>query len=236
MESGFDDFATFFHNLRHGLSIKERSDVVAMIETMRQISNLYYQSILPENSLDLRFHFVITWGLREPFLLNHYLNYLAEEYNKNPIPSTTDIINNVMSKMDNDWNRLKRTGKYEYIPVRLRHKHSPAEIKTWNIWQLVENLPHENHQQLIERIKIVKKGTFGNYNSQHLMRQWYLQTDEVHPSNEFIVMGAGASAKKYKILKEAGLRDISTIRAFFQLEAFDAGTLAYVLCQNRFLE
>ena len=54
--------------------------------------------------------------------------------------------------------------------------------------------------------------------------------------DKIIVMGAGASARKYNILKQAGLHDISTIRAFFQLEGFDAGTLAYVLCQNRFLE
>lgn len=236
MESNSDEFATFFHNLRHLMPITHRGDVIAMKETMRQISNLYYKSELPENSLDLRFHFVLTWGLREPFLLDHYLNYLEEEYKKKPTQPTTDTIHTVINKMGDDWDRLKITGKYEFIPVRLRHKHSPAEIKTWNILELAKNLPHEDHQQLIEITKKIKKGTFGNYNSQHLIRQWYIQTDELHPSNEFIVMGSGASAKKYKTLKQAGLTNIQTIRTCFQLEGFDAGTLAYALCQNCFLE
>lgn len=230
-----DPLNTFFFNLRNLMTpIHERADVIAMKRTMQQISQLHFdENATLLHSSELRYHFVITWGLREPFLLNHYVKYLAEEKKRPALLSTSQVISNVLEKMDNNWHHeIKNSGKYEFIPRRLRHKHTPGMIKTWNIGDLAQNLPHEAHEQLIERTKKVKKGTFGSYNSQHLLRQWYIQIDKVHPSKNFIVMGEGASDKKYNVFREAGLHDISAIRARYQLEerSFDAGILAYACC------
>ena len=72
----------------------------------------------------------------------------------------------------------------------------------------------------------------GRYGEPHLYRTLLLSLGLRFPSNEFLIMGSGASKQKYAPLKEIGVRSMTDFNERFGTD-WDGGQLAYCLCMCR---
>ena len=77
-----------------------------------------------------------------------------------------------------------------------------------------------------------RRSGLGQYGKPHLFRTLLLCLGRRFPGNKFLVMGSGASARKYKRLREMGIRDMGEFNQRYGTD-WDSGQLAYCFCMCR---
>ena len=124
-------------------------------------------------------------------------------------------------------------------PSRIKESWSADDVNrvAQALYLFYENPCQDQVERVIKKAKSLKG--VGVYGSQHLLRSVCILADMKHPNREFIVMGEGASRKKYDRLCEMGMKNIDEVceklRTNGYVEAaskLDSGILAYCLCMG----
>lgn len=164
--------------------------------------------------------FVTAWALREPVLVR---KYYAKPCNRTV-------------------RRLKLKGRYHYLPTRCVKYMKPSQIAKWcptlvkelasALKQVVGSPTLVNYNQF-KRVASKVYG-IGQYSLEHLFRTALLMVNKGHPCLAFVVMGTGASNRKYDIFKHHSINDLAAFNACAHAlgytQPIDAGELAYALC------
>ena len=209
-------------------TIEKLSNIIAVIDPIESRADIIalktcFVSLLEtQTPLLAWFHFVYIWALREPVLIQQY------------VENNYDLRALIGLKI-----------KYQYIPKLLVRFMKPKMlIENWNTIKVYE-LAHilnaifadDRDVTMSEYKKITKAfSTFkgiGVYSKEHFFRTACLVKGKRHPSKDFVVMGGGASKQKYKILKELGINNVSDACKKINKD-IDAGELAYYLCMGKF--
>ena len=198
--------------------LSSRGDVESICAAVNTIKTILGDKSDPEILLQ---HFIIVWGLREPPLIESYLNLLATRFDDS-IPMILDELEASTKKP-----------KYKYLPKRLIGKHKPSALKQWEIYDVAKSLTLKpNHKTLVKLLRGLKG--VGVYSSEHFARTYYLAFKLPHQSREFVIMGAGASKAKYDVMRKVGLHDLDVINHHLGAGYnIDAGELSYYLCMGK---
>ena len=164
--------------------------------------------------------FVTAWALREPVLVRRYY----------ATPSNRTV------------RYLKLKGGYKFLPTRCVKYMKPSQIAQWSptlvrevactLQEAVESLNLDNYYQF-KRVARKVPG-IGQYSTEHLFRTALLMVDKRHPCVAFVVMGTGASNRKYDTFRHHGINNLAAFNACAHAlgytQLLDGGELAYALC------
>ena len=162
--------------------------------------------------------FIRAWALREPSLVTQY--YARPRRLR----------------------MLKVVGGYKYLPNRCIRYLRPTEIAKWgpttlnnvaaSLVKVVQSGKRRDYQRFSKTARNLRG--IGQYCTEHLLRTALLMVNKRHPSPKYVVMGSGASRRKYDIFKRHGITNMaqfnSCARAMGYMHRIDAGELAYAMC------
>ena len=162
--------------------------------------------------------FIRAWALREPSLVTRY--YARPRRLR----------------------MLKVVGGYKYLPKRCIRYLRPTEIAKWkpaalkdiaaSLVKVVRSGKRRDYQRFSKTARNLRG--IGQYSMEHLLRTALLMMNKRHPSPKYVVMGSGASRRKYDIFRLHGITNMAQFnacaRAMGYMHPIDAGELAYAMC------
>ena len=156
---------------------------------------------------------------------------------------------------ENGWEGVAAAPKtYRYLPRRLVGKLNADRLRGMSKAKL-RAVEHEMHGVLedphspeaVKKLEAAMRRLpgVGDYVCKHFTRTLLLMIDAPHPSDDFIVMGAGASKDRYRrLLHRHNIHDVSMLNGAVERHLgaraahrrIDAAELAYLMCMSKFSE
>jgi len=134
--------------------------------------------------------------------------------------------------------------RYQFLPLRLVQHMKPSVVAKWSykrVKHVASKLEQALHTGTLQdykmfvRLAIEHLDGVGKYSAEHLFRTACLMTDIPHPSQEFVIMGTGASSASYDFLRCHNLHNMTDLNSALERNGFrtlDAGELAYIVCMR----
>jgi hypothetical protein len=200
-------------NILDHISLLRLSEPIASRGDMRQLKSCF------EKNKDWA-TFIRAWAIREPYLVRAF--YRGGFKHALACPHR----------------------RYQYLPLRLVKYMKPSVVARWS-YKTVQQVGNRLGQALrtgtVEDYKNFVRLTIrllhgvGKYSAEHLYRTGCLMMDVSHPSQEFVVMGTGATSTSYKFLRCHNIRNMQELNSAMKTRGrspLDAGELAYLVCMG----
>ena len=180
---------------------------------------------------------LLAWAIREPRLVEAF-HIAAESTSGSSIQKAKQIFMCLETV-------LHMNVSYEFLPKRLVQYLKPSVLlKKWN-YRHVYAIAKELHRAFVHSPIVADKKKVlqllsdlpgvGAYSKEHFWRIACYVAKKTDPGSEFVVMGDGASKRKYATLRAIGLNCMDDVNQHLD-EPIGPGMLAYYLCMGNLLE